>query len=345
MEDVPDRLASFTTPPRLKSFFIYLEHVTGNDSRQARSPLRDQLAERLESAVAPSTRAAYRRGWGQWSAWASAHGFAVRPATPESVGAYADQLARSGRKPSSIRFALAAIAAGHRAADLESPITEGVRRTVQAIERNHRDDGGTVKQSAGITADVLARIEATAHRPRKRGRGIESDASAAARARLDVAIVRVMRDTLARVSEAASMTWGQIERQPDGVGTIAFRRPKTDSDTTAYLSPSTIAVLDAIRPADAGQDTTLFGLKPAMLKRRIKAACKAAGGRLRFPGPWHTRTPRNASCCRFPSQRPQVSPPVGKPEWSARRCPGCFPEVRDQRQAVTIASLCHNGAL
>ena len=152
-----------------------------------------------------------------------------------------------------------------------------MRRTVQAIERNHRDDGGTVKQSAGITADVLARIEATAHRPRKRGRGIESDASAAARARLDVAIVRVMRDTLARVSEAASMTWGQIERQPDGVGTIAFRRPKTDSDTTAYLSPSTIAALDAIRPADAGQDTTLFGLKPAMLKRRIKAACKAAG--------------------------------------------------------------------
>ena len=30
---------------------------------------------------------------------------------------------------------------------------------------------------------------------------------------------------------------------------------------------------------------------------------------------------------------------------SARRCRGCFPEVRDQRQAVTIASLCHNGAL
>ncbi len=61
--------------------------------------------------------------------------------------------------------------------DLESPITEGVRRTVQAIERNHRDDGGTVKQSAGITADVLARIEATAHRPRKRGRGIDGASS------------------------------------------------------------------------------------------------------------------------------------------------------------------------
>ena len=31
-----------------------------------------------------------------------------------------------------------AIAAGHRAVDLESPVNEGVRRTVQAIERNHR---------------------------------------------------------------------------------------------------------------------------------------------------------------------------------------------------------------
>ena len=35
--------------------------------------------------------------------------------------------------------------------------------------------------------------------------------------------------------------------------------------------------LDAIRPADAEQDATLFGLKQTMLKRRIKAACKAAG--------------------------------------------------------------------
>ena len=242
----------------------------------SRLALRDQLAERLESAVAPSTRAAYRRGWGQFSAWASAHGFAVRPATPEASGptptSSHDPAASHPRSGSPRSHRSRTPGRRPRIADYRR-----VRRTVQAIERNHRDDGGTVKQSAGITADVLARIEATAHRPRKRGRGIESDASAAARARLDVAIVRVMRDTLARVSEAASMTWGQIERQPDGVGTIAFRRPKTDSDTTAYLSPSTIAALDAIRPADAGQDTTLFGLKPAMLKRRIKAACKAAG--------------------------------------------------------------------
>ena len=28
-------------------------------------------------------------------------------------------------------------------------------------------------------------------------------------------------------------------------------------------------------------------------------SASSAGGRLRFPGPWHTRTPRNASCTDF----------------------------------------------
>ena len=43
MEDVPDRPASFTTPPRLKSFVIYLEHVTGNDPDK-----RDRLIKGLD---------------------------------------------------------------------------------------------------------------------------------------------------------------------------------------------------------------------------------------------------------------------------------------------------------
>ena len=115
--------------------------------------------------------------------------------------------------------------------------------------RDYRDAGGTVRQSAGITAADVARIEATAHlpRPRGRGRGMEAPATAKARAELDVAIIRTMRDCLARVSEAAAFTWRQVERRPDGSATITFRRPKTDADTTAYLAPATVAALDAVR--------------------------------------------------------------------------------------------------
>ena len=44
----------------------------------------------------------------------------------------------------------------------------------------------------------------------------------------------------------------------------------------------------------------------------------------------HTRAPRNPFLDRFPSQGPQVPPPVGKPEWSARSDPDIFDAQRDR---------------
>ena len=73
------------------------------------------------------------------------------------------------------------------------------------------------------------------------------------------------------VREAASFTWQQIERRPDGSATITFRRPKTDADTTAYLAPATVAALDAIRHG-AADTAPLFGLSTSQIKARIKAA-------------------------------------------------------------------------
>ena len=105
---------------------------------------------------------------------------------------------------------------------------------------------------------------------------MESPATAKARADLEIALIRTMHDTLARVSEAAAFTWKQIERRPDGSATIAFRRPKTDADTIAYLAPATVAALDATRRG-AADTAPLFGLSPGQIKRRIQAAAKAAG--------------------------------------------------------------------
>ena len=142
--------------------------------------------------------------------------------------------------------------------------------------RDYRAAGGTVRQSAGITAADVARIEATAHLPRRHRRRTESPAAAKARGALDLAIIRTMRDCLARVSEAAGFTWQQIERRPDGSATISFRRPKTDADATSYLAPATVAALDRVRRGAPGT-ARLFGLSPSQIKRRIAAAAKAAG--------------------------------------------------------------------
>ena len=122
----------------------------------------------------------------------------------------------------------------------------------------------------------MALIEDAAYHPRHRGKGFEPPATAKARAELDIAIIRTMRDTLARVSEAAAFTWKQIEPRPDGSATFTFRRPKTDADTTAYLARATVAALDATRRG-AADNESVFGLSTNRIKSRIKAAAKAAG--------------------------------------------------------------------
>ena len=234
--------------------------------------------ERLTAALAPATRESYRNGWRKWEAFAREHDAATLPADPEALAAFVESIAAAGAKPSTIRAALAAVSAAHRLAGASSnpTVAADVRAAVKRAVRDYRDAGGTVHQSTGITAAAVARIEATAYRPRPRGNGVESPAVAKARADLEIAIIRTMRDTLARVSEAASFTWQQIERRTDGSATITFRRPKTDADTTAYLAPATVAALDRIR---RGADDTarVFGSSRSRIKARIKAAAMAAG--------------------------------------------------------------------
>ena len=234
--------------------------------------------ERLTAALAPATRESYRNGWRKWEAFARTIDATTLPAEPEALAAFVEHLAGTGAKPSTIRAALAAVSAAHRLAGAPTnpTATADVRAAVKRAVRSHRDAGGTVHQSTGITAAAVARIEATAYQPRPRGRGMESPATAKARAYLEIALIRTMRDCLARVSEAASFTWQQIERRPDGSTTITFRRPKTDADTTAYLAPATVAALDAIRHG-AADTATLFNASASRIKARIKAAATAAG--------------------------------------------------------------------
>ncbi len=219
-----------------------------------------------------------RNGWRKWEAFAREHGATTLPADPEALAAFVEHLAAGGAKPSTINVTLAAVSAAHRLAGAPTTptVAADVRAAVKRAVRDYRDAGGTVRQSTGITAAAVARIEATAYRPRPRGNGMESAPVAKARADLEIALIRTMRDCLARVSEAASWTWQQIERRPDGSATITFRRPKTDADTTAYLAPATVAALDRIRRG--AEDTArLFGSSRSRIKARIKAAAGLEG--------------------------------------------------------------------
>ena len=123
-------------------------------------------------------------------------------------------------------------------------------------------------------------IRLTAPKPRARGRGLEMPAQAAQRGKFDVALVAVLSDGGLRRSEAAALTWGDVQRWDDGSGRITVIRSKTDAEAqgaVVAITPAAMHALDAIRPAGVGGVEKVFGLSESQIARRVKAIARAAG--------------------------------------------------------------------
>ena len=136
------------------------------------------------------------------------------------------------------------------------------------------------RQAGALTADVLAVIRLTAVQPRKRGRGMETLEQAVERARFDLALVAVLSDGRLRRSEAAALTWGDVQRWNDGSGRITIIRSKSDAEAAGAVvavTPAAMEALDAIRPVGAGGEAKVFGLSESQIARRVKVIAKAAG--------------------------------------------------------------------
>ena len=136
------------------------------------------------------------------------------------------------------------------------------------------------RQAGALTSDVLGMIRLTAGKPRPLGRGTETLQQATARARFDVALVAVLSDAELRRSEAAALTWGDVERWADGSGRITVIRSKTDvaaQGAVVAITPTAMKALDAIRPVGVARDEKVFGLSASQIGRRVKAVAQAAG--------------------------------------------------------------------
>ena len=233
----------------------------------------------LAHAIAENTKTSYRRQWRRFAAWALNRGVDTLPADPAHVAAYlAERIERAGHRPATLRTAAAAIAFIHRAAGLADPCAATEVR--HALNGATRKAGKRQKQASALTAEALARIQATAYQPRPgRGGWPESLATAWHRGRVDVALISLMRDAMLRVSEAAALTWADIVAEPDGTGRLLIRRSKTDPEgegAVAFLSTQTMALLAALR-AGAEAGASVFGLSPNQMAKRIKQAAQAAG--------------------------------------------------------------------
>ena len=186
--------------------------------------------------------------------------------------------AGSGVSVATLRLAMSAITKAHEWAGHESPCKDrGVRASLKGWERRLSKPQ---RQAGALTADVLAVIRLTAVQPRQRGRGFETAEQAEERGKFDVALVAALSDAGLRRSEAAALTWADVQRWDDGSGRITVVRSKTDAlaqGAVVAITPAAMQALDAIRPVGVGGEVKVFGLSESQIARRVKAVARAAG--------------------------------------------------------------------
>ena len=151
----------------------------------------------LDSSVSQNTRASYRSAWKTFEQWAQARAALAMPASPALNAAYLSHLAEERHlSVATVRLHRAATAAIHKAQGHQAPTdNEGVRRVLKGIARAH---GRAAKQAKPLTAGAPAAVRAIAptRRPLADAKKQESAERASWRARLDLALLSVLRDGL-----------------------------------------------------------------------------------------------------------------------------------------------------
>ena len=236
------------------------------------------VATSLESVLSDNTRRTYDAQWRIFTGWCDEVRLTSLPAEPLTVARYLAARANSGASVATLRLATSAISKAHEWAKLESPCRDpGVRASLKGWGRRL---SRPQRQSGALTADVLAVIRLTAVQPRRRGRVFETPEQAAERGTFDVALMAVLSDAGLRRSEAAALTWGDVQRWDDGSGRITVIRSKTDAEAqgaTVAITPAAMQALAAIRPAGGASEVKVFGLSESQIARRVKAIARAAG--------------------------------------------------------------------
>ena len=214
--------------------------------------------------------ASYVHEWNRFVAWSESSGRRSLPATSQDVAAYLEYRAETGARASTLKVAAAAIAHNHRDAGFAVPLRHGVARTV--LDELTQEDTPGPARALPLDLDCYLAIRKTAYQPRSgRGGHVERVSNARRRGAMDVAMVGLMRDARLRVSDAAALTWGDLERVPGGSG-----RVRVGVAGYRVVSADTMRLLSSVRRG-AGDDEALLGMRPNQIAIRIGAAARQAG--------------------------------------------------------------------
>ena len=247
-------------------------------------PLSRHQVEGVRQAVrasrAKNTLRSYASGWRAWEAWSGANHCQAMPAGPMEVAAYLKHRAAQGAKVATVRAALAAIGAMHRFGGHPDPAShEIVRAAMKGLARQHAEPQ---RQAQGLTLEDAVRLVSTATMPRQRPGGKwETIGAANRRGKVDAAIVAVLFQGGLRRSEAAALTWGDIEAV-EGGALIHVRTSKANQEgqetDVRFCKNGFARALLALRPTNARPEGSVFGNRNGQsIGRRFAAACKAAG--------------------------------------------------------------------
>ena len=234
-------------------------------------------ARRLAAAsVSPNTRRAYSGALRRLDAW-----LAGRHLEDATLAGYLAELHEQGRAPSSASTAVAAARFRARLVGEPSPAGERTARVLAGYRRTAVGRGRG--QARPFVAADLAAVLATCRRPRRRGRGVESEQVAVERGRLDAVIAGLLFMAAMRRSEVSALRWADVAPAASGDGMlVTVRRGKTNPEGEArdvrFVKGDVAGALRTLRDASSpGPEDRVVPLSPQMVGLRFQAAARAAG--------------------------------------------------------------------
>ena len=270
--------------PQIRDHPFQTGQTTGRQTSLAHQleVLDQRSKENVRNAKANNTQRSYRSHWNTFTAFCLTHGLQHSPATPTDIARFLTSLELEGKSAATIRAARSAVAHAHRLMGYpngDNPARHPyVSENLSGISRRSPPQ----RQAQALLQEALDAIRATAMLPRPSSNAgkPENAERARSRGRMDIALCLTLRDAGLRRSEAAALTWEDIETWPDGSGRITINRSKTNQDgppETVAITRAAMAALDAVRPQSWSPAQPVFQLSASQISRRVEAAARAAG--------------------------------------------------------------------
>ena len=240
----------------------------------------EETAELIGRSVSPNTLRAYQGHLTRLNA----AGLDLSTLDDASLANWLGSLHAAGKTAATIAQALAAIRFALKLNGLPLPTGQLTPRTMAGIRRSSHSGRG---QAKAVSLEDMLAMQAAARLPRKRGRGMETPAVAAARAVVDIALIGVAFQGGLRRSEIAALEWRDVEPATiTGALRIRVRTSKTNqtgenTDIRLVKNGSATALKTlkaaAVKTGQVDTDKVFGGMSDMTINRRLQASAKAAG--------------------------------------------------------------------